>query len=138
MRIGRDDEYLEIEELERCPDTLPGAGDVKVKVTVRLQEFSGSYSGVWLAKRDLVRFVAQLQAVFDTRTGKANLEAMSPNVLAVELRPMNSRGYFEMSVRLGRHQYSGDTNWPTFVAGGFEIEPDELRSVLLAFKALLD
>ncbi len=138
MLIGRGNEYLEIEEQERLPDTLPCAGDVRVKVTMRFQKFGGSYSEIWLAKPDLVRFVEQLQTVVETRTGKARLEAMSPDELTIELRPMDSLGHFEIFVRLGHHQYSGATCRPPVVAGGFEIEPDQLPVVLSGFKALLD
>ena len=55
--IGRDEEYLELEEMEKEPLHFPTAGDVRVKVNLRLQEFRGNYSNVWLSKPDLERFV---------------------------------------------------------------------------------
>ncbi len=138
MLIGRGNEYVKIEEQERLPGTSPCPGDVRVKVTVRLQAFCGSYSEIWLARPELERFIAQLQAVVETHTGKARLEAMSPDELTIELRPMDSFGHFEVFVRLGRHRSSGAISRPTVVAGGFVIEPDQLPSILSGFKALLD
>lgn len=137
MFIGRHHEHLELEEVERIPDHLPTPGDVRVRATVKLQDFGGSYAGVWLARSELSKFVDQLRTVVETRRGTATLEAMSPGEFTIELRSLDSAGHFEVRVRVGRHQYSGRTNWPTMVAGGFEVEPDQLPSVLAAFESLL-
>ena len=137
MFMGREEEHLELEELERVPEHLPTSGDVRVKATVRLQQFSGSYSDVWLARPELARFVEQLKSLVDTQQGTAKLEAISPDEFSLELRSVGSLGHLEASVRLGRYQYSGPTYWPTMIAGGFEIEPSQLQSILAAFQALL-
>jgi len=137
MFIGRYEEYLELEELERVPEHLPTPGDLRVRATLRLQQFSGSYSDVWLARPELAKFVEELKSLVDTQQGKAKLEAISPDEFSLELRPAGSLGHFEASVRLGRHQYSGSTYWPAMIAGGFEIEHSQLQSILTAFQALL-
>lgn len=135
--IGRDDEHLELEEMERVPTQLPTPGDVQVKVTLRLQDFRGSYSNVWLSKPDLERFVEDLELLVETRKTTAKLNGMSPGEFSLELRPYDSLGHFEASVQLGRHQYSGPTYWPTVLSGGFEVEPSDLVSILAGFRALL-
>ena len=137
MFIGREEEHLELEELERVPEHLPTPGDLRVRATLKLQQFSGSYSDVWLAQSDLVRFVEQLKSLVDTQQGAAKLEAMTPDEFSLEIRPAGSLGHIEASVRLSRHQYSGPTYWPTMLSGGFEIEPRQLESTLSSFEALL-
>lgn len=136
--IGRDEEHLELEEMERVPKHLPTPGDVRVKVTLRLQDFRGSYPNVWLSKLGLERFVGELKLLVETRKTKAKLNAMSPEEFSLELRPYDTLGHFEASVRLGRCQDSGATYWPTMIAGGFEIKPSQLQSILASFQSLLE
>jgi hypothetical protein len=87
MMIGQGHEYIRIEERERVPATLPCPGDVRVEVTVRLQDFGGTYSRIWLSKPDLVRFTKDLEAVLTLGTGRACLEAMSPEEFRLQLEP---------------------------------------------------
>jgi len=116
---------------------LPTPGDVRIKATVRFQQFSGSHTDVWLGHSELTMFVEQLRSLVDSRQGTAKLEAISQDEFSQEVRSMDPLGHFEASVRLGRHQYSGTTCWPTMISGGFEIEPSQLQSILTAFQALL-
>ena len=134
--IGRDEEHIKLEEMERVSHHLSMPDDVQVKVNLRLQDFHGSYSHVWLYKPDLERFVEELKLLVETRRTSAKLEAMSPEEFSLELRPCDSLGHYEASVRLGRYQYSGSTYWPTMISGGFEIGSD-LNHILADFKALL-
>ncbi len=147
MRIGGDDElpqegtaeyFLELEELERLPDSTPTPGDVRVKALVRFGEFRGSYSEVWLSKPDLERFVEELQALDETDTGKARFEAMSPDEMVIEFQPVDAR-HVDVFVLIGRRQYSdsGSTYWPTAVSGGFGIERQQLPSVVAMFRTLI-
>jgi hypothetical protein len=137
IRIGREDEYLEIEQLERVSSSLPASGDVRVRVSVRLQRFLGSYGSVWVGKSDLEHFVEQLRVVERSRKGNARLEALSPHEFRLELRQLGSLGHFEVAVQLGRYQYSGRIYWPICLSGGSEIDPDELGSLRSGFEALL-
>jgi hypothetical protein len=63
MRIGSDNEFVEIIELERAPQDLPNAGDVRVSVHVNLSEFCGLYDAVWLEHPSLQSFIATLADV---------------------------------------------------------------------------
>lgn len=137
MLIGRRNEHLVIEVLERLPDDSPTPGDLRGKVSLKLREFTGCYSGVWLAKPDLNAFVEQLEALETSRSGSAKLEAMSPDELTLELRSMDDKGHFEAAVQLGRYQYSGDTDRPTRISGGFIVDPDQLPAIMTAFRNLL-
>ena len=134
--IGRDEEHIKLEELERVPKHLPTPGDVRINATVRLQQFSGSYSGVWLARPELEKFVEQLSSLVGTNQGVAKLESMGPGEFSLEIRYASST--FEVVVQLGRHQYSGPTYWPTKLSGGFGIEGSQLGSILASFQSLLE
>ena len=135
--IGRDDEHLQLEAMEWVPAHHPMPGDVRVQVTLRLQDFCGSYSGVWLSKPELERFLKELESLEDSRKATARLDAVSPNEFSLELRPYGHLGHFEASVLLGRHQFSGPSCWPTTLCGGFEVDPAGLPSILSGFRALL-
>jgi hypothetical protein len=138
MLIGREEEHIELELLERVPEHLPTPGDVRVRATVKLQEFGGSYSGVWLAQPDLAKFVEQLKSLRDNRQGSAKIEAMIPDEFSLEFRPLDSLGHLEATVRLGCGHYRERSFGPTILTGGFEIEPSQLESVLDAFQTLLE
>jgi hypothetical protein len=138
MLIGNESEHVELVELERLPAHLPTPGDVRVKATVTLQQFSGTYSEVWFEQPVLVAFMEQLKALVESRKGTAKLESMGPDEFALELRSMETPGDYEASVRLGRYQYSGPTYWLTTISGGLEIDPKQLPSVLAGFQAMID
>ena len=46
MEIRDNNEYLELVERVRVPVSVPTSGGVRVKVSVQLQEFRGSYENV--------------------------------------------------------------------------------------------
>ncbi|MEO0481396.1 MAG: hypothetical protein AAF196_18150 [Planctomycetota bacterium] len=46
MRIGSGQEYLDLDVLEIVPGHLPTPGDVRVKASVEVEGFCGTYDGV--------------------------------------------------------------------------------------------
>jgi len=138
MIIGYEREYVEITEQERVPDTLPTPGDVRVEVTVRLDEFGGRYARVWLAKPDLERFIGDLEAVLSSYAGQACLEAMSPDEFSLQVEPSDLRGHFIVYVRLVRPKYIGEKHCTRSVEGEFEVEFGQLVSILSGFKGFVN
>nr|WP_320012435.1 hypothetical protein [uncultured Desulfobulbus sp.] len=136
MKIGIDEEYVEIEELERNPDGTPCAGDVNVKVTLQLQDFSGSYSGVWLELPEMEKFIDELKALDKKRIGCAKISSMSPDEFLMEIRSSDSLGHMEIEIQLHRYQYSGPKYWPIYLRGGFEVQPDTIGQLISCFKKL--
>ena len=136
MRIGSDEEFIEITELERAPQHLPNAGDVRVCVHVKFKEFAGRYDSVWLEAPVLKDFIAALDSLEAQRNGSVVLESSSPNEFRLNIRSRDTQGHLVAEVCLSRYQYSGPTYWRTSVSGGFELDPSSLPSVLQAFKAL--
>ena len=139
MHIGNSKEYVEIIKQEIMPTGTPSAGDVRVKVNVRLKEFSGAYGEVWFDKQDLYNFLRVFAIVVETRKGKARITSMSPDEFWIEFRSYDNLGHFEVEVYLKRFQYSdnGPTYWPTIIAGGFGLDdPSTLPEIEEEFKRL--
>ena len=136
MKIGTEEEYVEIEELERYPEGTPCSGDVKVNVTLAFQNFSGSYDEVWLELAEMERFIMELEILDEKRNGNAKISSMSPEEFALEIRSSDSQGHMEIEAHLHRYQYNGSKRWPIFLKGGFETQPETIRQLISYFKAL--
>jgi len=137
MRIGSDNEHVDILALER---TSPGAPveDIRVKITVTLREFFGTYDSVYLELSALAEFVESLICLERTRFGEAVLQSMSPDEFSLKLRSRDGLGHLVVEATLQRHQYSGPTYWPTKVSGGFELEAEDLPKIVSQFRGLVD
>jgi len=137
MEIGKNKEYISIIELERISDDLPTPGDVRLKVSVCIKEFAGSYEDVWIEKDELKRFLLDLIKLEETREGEARLESMSPDEFWMEFRTIDRAGHMGVEVQLKRFQYSESKLWPRMVVGGFEFDVSTLPQLVREFKKLL-
>jgi hypothetical protein len=136
MRIGSDKEHVDLLALERSPSGAP-LEHIRVKVTVTLQEFLGTYDSVYLELPALAEFIKSLTRLEHTRSGEAELQGMSPGEFSLKLRSRDNLGHLVVEVMLQRYQYSGPTYWPTKVSGGFELEPTDLPKIVNQFRALV-
>jgi hypothetical protein len=134
MKIGSKKEYLEIVELERNPEGTPCAGDVNVRVDLSLQEFYGSYAGVWLELPEMEKFISDLEELDKTRSGRAKVSSMSLDEFTLEISSSDSLGHMEIEAQLHRHQYSGSKYWPIYLKGSFEVQPETIRQLISCFK----
>ena len=113
MKIGRDNEYIILQNLERVPEGIPCAGDINLRVSLNFQEFSGSYSGVWLEASEVDEFLKQLEAVHHGRKGSAKINSMSPEEFVFKIRSSDDLEFMEIEAQLHRYQYSnGSKYWP--------------------------
>lgn len=138
LHIGTAQEFIELTEIERYPPGSPCEGDVRVCVKVAFKAFGGEYDSVWLEKSALQTFIQELSILEDRRTGSARLESIGPKEFELTIRSRSGLGHMEVEASLSRFQYSGSTNWPTSVSGGFELEPDTLPSILFLFRKLAE
>tara|TARA_B100000749_G_scaffold70248_1_gene52762 strand:- start:859 stop:1284 length:426 start_codon:yes stop_codon:yes gene_type:complete len=136
MIIGTEENHIEIVELERAPDGVPNAGDLRVLISIKLREFAGKYDSVWIEEPTFHDFIKTLETVEKSRNGAARLESCSPDELTIEIRSRDSHGHFVAIVSLSRYQYSGPTYWKTSVSGGFELDPSSLPIIVNSFKKL--
>ena len=133
MKLGSGSEFIELTELERTPKRVPCAGDIRVEVSIRLQDFNGRYSGVWLEFAEMARFISQLEDLEKTRRGSARISGMSPKEFSFEIRSSDKLGHMEVEVSLQRYQYSGRKYWPVSISGGFEVEPESIGLLISCF-----
>ena len=67
------------------PDHLQTAGDFRVSVSVRCEEFRASECSSWIARSTLDSFVTALRGFESSRIGCATLESMSPGEFALSI-----------------------------------------------------
>ncbi|MFB3240110.1 hypothetical protein Q7C15_15165 [Aeromonas salmonicida] len=133
MKIGSQKESLELDVMERNSKDFPCAGDIKLRVVLNLQEFSGSYNGIWLEFTDVERFIVDLKSLDGTRVGSAKISSMSPDEFMLEIRSSDSLGHIEIEVQLHRYQYSGVKSWPVYLKGGFVVESENIKRLISCF-----
>lgn len=136
MKIGSHNEYIELIELERLPEGIQCSGDINLQVTVKIKEFQGSYSGVWLEVPEMKKFLEELKALDKSRKGSAKISSTSPEEFILEIRSSDNLGHIEIETQLHRLQWSGPTYWPILLKGGFEVEPEAISELILCFKNL--
>ncbi|MDM8539051.1 hypothetical protein QUF70_20050 [Desulfobacterales bacterium HSG17] len=140
MLIGSDNEYIKLKELERIPATTSGAGDINLEVHIVLQDFSGSYSGIWLETPAIDKFLRDLIMLEESGNGKAVVSSMSPEEFVLEIRSTENPNYMEIEVQLHRYQYSvhgGIKYWPVYLKGGFEVPPETVIQLISCFKSYI-
>jgi hypothetical protein len=134
MRIGTEKEFIELTELDRNPSGTPCAGDIQINVSVKLQEFGGRYSEVWLEFSAMKCFLTQIEALEEFRQGSAKISSMSPEEFSFEIRSSDKLGHMEIEVSLQRYQHSGPKYWPTEISGGFQIDSQAIKQLILCFR----
>ncbi|MGY1511439.1 WapI family immunity protein [Aeromonas hydrophila] len=133
MKVGTNSEYIELESLEKNQKGGPCVGDIRVRVVLNLQAFSGAHNGIWFEFTEMNRFISDLKSLDETRVGSAKISSMSPDEFMLEIRPSDSLGHIEMEVQLHRYQYSGVKNWPVYLKGGFFIESEDIKKLISCF-----
>jgi hypothetical protein len=137
MKIGTDNEYIELKKLERIPEELPGAGDVNLSVSLNFQKFKGTYSGIWLEAPEIKKFIDQLEGFDHGKKNSAKITSMSPEELILEIRSSDKLEWIEIEAQLHRYQYSdkGYKYWPVYLRGGFEVPQETIPLLISCFKA---
>jgi len=134
MKVGSNNEYLELNELERNSEGASCAGDINLQINLKLQDFYGSCSGVWLELPAMEEFLKELETLDLSRKGEAKITSMSPEEFILIIRSSDNLGHMEIETQLHRHQYSGPKYWPIYLKGGFEIQPDMIKQLISCFK----
>nr|WP_321239412.1 hypothetical protein [uncultured Tolumonas sp.] len=138
MHIGSKEEYINIIELDRNTIESPCAGDINIKVDVKLQKFEGSYDGIWLELSEINRFLLELKHFDSSRTGTAKISSISPDEFQLEIHASDNIGHMEIKIQLHRYQFSGNKYMPIFLMGGFDIEPSSIQEIISIFTSFTD
>ena len=101
MRLGNADSHLDIEVHEPVAADMPGAGDLRLRVTVYGAGFTGDQQDVWVRGTAAERFINDLYAMARGERDDAALGSPSSNkelTLKVS-RPMRSHVVLEGKLR---------------------------------------
>ena len=101
MRLGNADSYLDIEVHEPVAADMPGAGDLRLRVTVYGAGFTGDQQDVWVRGTAAERFINDLYAMARGERDDVTLGSPSSNkelTLKVS-RPMPSHVFLEGKLR---------------------------------------
>ncbi len=101
MRLGNVDSYIDIEVHEPVAPNMPGAGDLRLSVTVHGAGFTGEQQDVWVRGSAAERFINDLYAMARGERDDVTLGSPSSNkelTLKVS-RPMRSHVVLEGKLR---------------------------------------
>lgn len=133
------DVRIELELLERLPDSAPTPGDVRLRVTLRPEGGeTASYDGVWLARPELEAFVVELQEWLAIAEGSPRVEALSPGEFSLELVTGRAGSAGVLRSGLGRTGTSGVDTTPTSVQVNAALSGNEVAGLQAFFTALLE
>jgi len=101
MRLGNAESYLDIEVHEPVAADMPGAGDLRLRVTVHGAGFTGDQQDVWVRGSAAERFIEDLYAMARGERDDATLgNPRSDKELALRVsRPMPSHVVLEGKLR---------------------------------------
>ena len=101
MRLGNAESYLDIEVHEPVAADMPGAGDLRLRVTVHGAGFTGDQQDVWVRGSAAERFIEDLYAMARGERDDATLgNPRSDKELALRVsRPMRSHVVLEGKLR---------------------------------------
>lgn len=97
MRLGNADSYIDIEAHEHIAANMPGAGDLRLKVTVHGAGFTGEQQDVWVRRNSAERFISDLYAMARGQCDEATLGSprRSGELTFTVSRPMRSHVVLE-------------------------------------------
>jgi hypothetical protein len=109
-------------------------GDLRLSVSVRMDEFEGAYDRVWIACDDWRDFIASLNALERTREGTASLIAMSPDEFELHLQIIDLAGHLVAHGFLSRyHFFQRAKIQRSRIAFRAEVDPSLLRELVSTF-----
>jgi hypothetical protein len=121
-------QVVQLDLLEKGTAAAYSEGDLKLRVSINFEGWSGSYDAVYIASADWRTFLSALITLERDRRGKAVLYAMSPDEFELHFEIISPAG------RLAIHGFLATYHWargsPTLrsrIEYFFEIDPSLLR-----------
>ena len=108
MLIRDGEQFVEVLLVERTPPSRPGAGDLRLRVSVAFGTFRGESDAVWVEPSAFRDFVSELQVLEARRQGAATLTSMDPGELILKVHSTSRAGHMGISGQLGRYLPTGD------------------------------
>src|SRR5690348_11668914 len=108
IRLSDGFDFIEVEVLEVGTVQGQNEGDLRLRVSVRSDDFQGHYDHVWIAQPDWLSFTDSLRRLEQDRTGHASVQAMSPDEFELNLQIINRAGHLNAHGYLSRRHH----RWP--------------------------
>ncbi len=113
-------------------------GFLPLRIDAAGHGFEGHHPSLNVDRATLGEFVRELEVLEASRRGSAQLRAMSPRELRLEVRSTDSAGHMEVRLHIERITYGRVGSHTHAAALAFDIDPSELPSWLRDFRALLE
>ena len=120
--------------LQRTPGQSVMEPDLHVQCHAKTALFNVPTANAWLEWAEVRAFVDELAALNATLQGKAEICAMSPRELTLTIKNLDSKGHLGFSFEIGSRNFTDNGQFESGVAGGFEILPADLETLLSWFK----
>ena len=124
MRIGNQENYIDIDLQLECDSSIPSYGDALVSIVVSSNGYLAK-NQIWVSQEELRNFNIGLSLLEEKRKGEAVLSSMSPGELFLKVYAYNGLGHIAISGETG-HLIVGDVNFNHSIKFGFTIEPEQL------------
>jgi len=133
IRLG---DTIELQVLEHGTIEGQAEGDLRLKVSVRMDDFAGAYDGVWIARDDWREFITSLQTLEPERRGKASLIAMSPDEFELHLEIIDRAGHLAAHGFLSRYHFRPNQDpLRSRIEYYVDVDPSLLRELVGSFSA---
>jgi hypothetical protein len=129
MVIREASNSVEVAATERVPDHLPSAGDVRLGISVRSGWFPG-VGAAWVEAPRLREFIDRLRALEARRSGRAEVESISPGQFWLRIDVTDRAGHLASAGRLARGEQ--------VLEFGFKVCLSWLPQVVAAFEAIAE
>ena len=128
MRLADSDTFIELELRERVASSMPGVGDLRIRVTLRGSGLSGVQEDAWIPHCAAERFVGDLNAMVDGKGDEAVLDSATSGELNLSFwRPMPSHVLVEC--KLKRIAARSPATITASVASAIRVVRAEVRSM---------
>jgi hypothetical protein len=105
VRLGQPPDFIDLQLLEHGAPATPSEGDVRLGVSVRMDDFTGRYDQAWIAKADWSSFLSALDRLERDRRGQASVVSMAPEEFALSLRIVDAAGHLVAVGHLSRYHF---------------------------------
>lgn len=129
FQLENDQDRLSLKIIEFGAPSTPAHGDAHLQIAVRSASFSGEAS-VWVAGSSLRQFAKGILALEASRQGTATLMGISPNLLSLTVRSLDSLGHMIVEGFVGACIFLPNSRAHHALHFGMELDPSQLEPMI--------
>jgi hypothetical protein len=124
MKIGSEENFVELEVQLECDSSLPSYGDALISIVVSSNGYHGK-NQVWVSQQELKEFGEALSELEINRKGWAILTSISPGELYLKIYAYDGLGHLAIEGEIG-YVVTGLVNFKHSGKFGFTIDSEHL------------